>query len=151
MSKLTEIKKVERLYSIYDSAIDKVNDTKYIKVYEIITFKIKQKNGYIKKRYYNLLYATNYKFISYDDDINRYKQLYNYYKKISPFMIEINISKSDSIDMLKEYYNNHSYKYFKMIIENNVYNDKKSKLLDIRNNIELVDLDSYINIICFDI
>ena len=48
MSKLTEIKKVERLYSIYDSSIDKINDTKYIKVYEIITFKIKQKNRYIK-------------------------------------------------------------------------------------------------------
>ena len=151
MSKLTEIKKVERLYSIYDSAIDKVNDTKYIKVYEIITFKIKQKNRYITKRYYNLLYTTNYKFISYDDDINRYKQLYNYYKKISPFMIEINISKSDSIDMLKKYYNNHSYKYFKMIIENNTYNNKKSKLLDIRNNIKLVDLDSYINMISFNI
>lgn len=151
MSKLTEIKKVERLYSIYDSSIDKINDTKYIKVYEIITFKIKQKNGYIKKRYYHLLYTTSYKFISYDDDINRYKQLYDYYKKISPFMIEVNISKSDSIDMLKEYYNNHSYKYFKMIVENNVYNDKKSKLLDIRNNIKLVDPDNYINMICFDI
>lgn len=151
MSKLTEIKKVERLYSIYDSSIDKINDTKYIKVYEIITFKIKQKNGYIKKRYYNLLYTASYNFISYDDDINRYKQLYNYYKKISPFMIEVNISKNDSIDMLKEYYNNHSYKYFKMIVENNAYNDKKSKLLDIRNNIKLVDLDGYINMICFDI
>lgn len=151
MSKLTEIKKVERLYSIYDSSIDKINDTKYIKVYEIITFKIKQKNRYIKKRYYHLLYKTSYKFISYDDDINRYKQLYDYYKKISPFIIEVNISKSDKIDMLKEYYNNHSYKYFKMIVENNIYNDKKSKLLNIRNDIKLVDLDNYINMICFEI
>ena len=151
MSKLSEVKKASRLYALYDSKIDKLGDIKYIKVYEIIKFRIKQKNRYITKKYYNLIYKNSYSFTNYIDEVNRYNKLYNYYSKISPFIIEVEIMTSDDIEPLKQYYIDSNKKYFDIITSDDRYNRKKIELLEVKQHIKIDLLDKFNNIIYFEL
>lgn len=151
MSKLSEVKKASRLYALYDAKMDKTGDIKYIKVYEIIKFRIKQKNRYITKKYYNLIYKNSYSFTNYIDEVNRYNKLYNYYSKISPFIIEVEIMTSDDIEPLKQYYIDSNKKYFDIITSDDTYNRKKIELLEIKQHIKIDLLDKFNNIIYFEL
>lgn len=151
MSKLSEVKKASRLCALYDSKIDKLGDIKYIKVYEIIKFRIKQKNRYITKKYYNLIYKTSYSFTNYIDEVNRYNKLYNYYSRISPFIIEVEIMTSDDIEPLKQYYIDNNKKYFDIITSDDRYNRKKIELLEVKQHIKIDLLDKFNNIIYFEL
>ena len=151
MSKLAEVKKASRLYALYDAKMDKIGDIKYIKVYEIIKFRIKQKNRYITKKYYNLIYKNSYSFISYIDDVNRYNKLYNYYSKMSPFIIEVEIMTSNDIEPLKQYYIDNNKKYFDIITSDDRYNRKKIELLEVKKHIKIDLLDKFNNIIYFEL
>lgn len=151
MSKLAEVKKTSRLFALYDAKMDKTGDIKYIKVYEIIKFRIKQKNRYVTKKYYNLIYKNSYSFTSYFDEADRYKKLYTYYSKISPFIIEVEIMSADDIEPLKRYYIDNNKKYFDIITSDDRYYKKKIELLEARKHLNVSLLDEFNSMVYFEL
>lgn len=153
-NKLSELKKVARLESLYDSKMDMRGDIKQIIAYEIINFKIIQNNRIISKKYYKEIYKKNYTFTSIYDEIEQYRKLYKTLSNITPFNIDIqfkNRYEIDDISPLIDYYNTNSIKYYNFIINNGIYNKKKDELMRIRKNININTIDDYIDKLDFEI
>ena len=153
-NKLSELKKVARLESIYNSKMDMIGDVKQIIAYEIINFKIIQNNRTVSKKYYKEIYKKNYTFTSIYDEIQQYKRLYKTLSSITPFNVDIqfkNRYEIDDINPLIDYYNTNSTKYYEFIVNSGEYNKKKDELMRVRKNIDINTIDDYINRLDFEI
>lgn len=153
-NKLSELKKVARLESIYNSKMDMIGDVKQIIAYEIINFKIIQNNRTVSKKYYKEIYKRNYTFTSIYDEIQQYKRLYKTLSSITPFNIDIQFNNRyeiDDINPLIDYYNTNSTKCYEFIVNNGEYNKKKDELMRIRKNIDINNIDDYIDRLDFEI